>query len=359
MKASSAVVTTFIIALSLSLLTPDPAGAGDVLTVDLNSGRHHLKVGTVEAEVEGGTLTVTYKADSGWKIYLTHLDVAGDAADLAQNKNGNPTPGRFAHKDGHQPAVEEYSYVLNLLEEGLDEASEIFIAAHAGLFHEVDPKKKKSAWAGDLDFAGRNWATYFVYVPSLNEPPVAIPDVITVNEDYTVVFNVLLNDYDPDGDPLAASLLTSPSNGTLVGFNSDGSCHYVPHTNFHGVDSFMYRASDPSGATDDAAVTIYVNPVNDAPVAILLSNNTVPENSPGAVIGTLTVIDADESDYHMLELLDGPGFVIMDNTLMLDTGVSLDYETQPTVDVLIRATDSGGASITEVLTIYVIDVPDF
>src|SRR5262249_19803432 len=38
--------------------------------------------------------------------------------------------------------------------------------------------------------------------------------------------------------------------------------------------------------------------VNRAPTDITLSNNTVPENSPGAVIGTLTATDPDPADTH-------------------------------------------------------------
>lgn len=356
MKASRAVLAAVIITVCMILTTGAPATAGSVLTVDLTSGRQHVKVGTVEAELEGSILTVTYRADPGWKIYLTHMDVAASPGDLPQNKNGNPTPGRFTYKKGHKPAVEQYSYAVDIVGEGLDGAAEIFIAAHAGLFNEVDPAKKKSAWAGGLEFPGKNWATYFVYTRSLNEPPVATDDEVTVNEDITVAFNILMNDYDPDADPLLVTGNTDPSHGILAA-HPNGNCTYSPDMNYNGYDDFTYYVSDGHAPPVAGTVHITVNPVNDAPEGIMLSNNTVMEDSPGAVIGTLWVLDADIGDVHMLTVVAGPRFEIMGNVLKLQDTESLDYDVEPTVQILVRAIDSGLFMCTEVFTIVVIEAP--
>ena len=42
---------------------------------------------------------------------------------------------------------------------------------------------------------------------------------------------------------------------------------YDPDPDFHGSDSFTYRANDGTGNSNLATVTITVNPVNDLPVA--------------------------------------------------------------------------------------------
>ena len=47
---------------------------------------------------------------------------------------------------------------------------------------------------------------------------------------------VLFNDTDADDDPLTASLVSGPSNGTLA-FDSDGSFDYTPDSNFTGTDA--------------------------------------------------------------------------------------------------------------------------
>jgi hypothetical protein len=52
----------------------------------------------------------------------------------------------------------------------------------------------------------------------------------------------------------------------------------------------------------------------------------------------------------------GPEFEIMGDILKLAPGVSLDYETTPSVDVVIEAQDLGGLVYREVFTINVLDV---
>jgi VCBS repeat-containing protein len=43
---------------------------------------------------------------------------------------------------------------------------------------------------------------------------------------------------------------------------------YTPNTNFNGTDSFKYKATDGTTESNEATVTITVNAVNDAPVAL-------------------------------------------------------------------------------------------
>src|SRR5690606_28567041 len=53
----------------------------------------------------------------------------------------------------------------------------------------------------------------------------------------------------------------------VVTLNSNGSFVYTPRANFHGTDSFTYRAFDGTEESGSALVVIEVRPVNDAPVA--------------------------------------------------------------------------------------------
>jgi VCBS repeat-containing protein len=68
---------------------------------------------------------------------------------------------------------------------------------------------------------------------------------------------VLLNDTDPEGDPLTALLVSDVSNGTLT-LNADGSFSYTPDADFTGTDSFTYKANDGELDSDPATVTIIV-----------------------------------------------------------------------------------------------------
>jgi len=118
-------------------------------------------------------------------------------------------------------------------------------------------------------------------VSAINDAPVAVDDSYTVDEDNTLTVDapgVLGNDSDAEGDGMTALPDTDPSNGTVV-VNEDGSFTYTPDAHFNGSDSFTYRASDGAAQSSPATVTITVNPMNDAPVAVN-DNYSTDEDTP-------------------------------------------------------------------------------
>ncbi|MEL7036672.1 MAG: tandem-95 repeat protein [Cyanobacteria bacterium J06592_8] len=108
-----------------------------------------------------------------------------------------------------------------------------------------------------------------ITIDPVNDALTATNDVVSTNEDTTVVIDVTSNDLDTDGnlDPASAVAATEPSNGTVVN-NGDGSFSYTPSPNFYGSDSFIYQVSDTQGSSDQATVSITVDPVNDTPTAV-------------------------------------------------------------------------------------------
>ena len=110
-------------------------------------------------------------------------------------------------------------------------------------------------------------ATVTITVNALNDEPVAVDDSTSVDEDSALNGNVLANDTDVDNATLTATLLSDPTHGTLV-FNSNGSYTYTPTANFTGTDAFTYQANDGTDNSAVATVTITVNALNDAPVAV-------------------------------------------------------------------------------------------
>jgi len=140
----------------------------------------------------------------------------------------------------------------------------------------------------DLDFNGTDAFTYeisdgnggmaqatvMITVNNVNQAPLLGGTSFTVDEDMNLtpalgVDDLLSNAVDPDGDPVTINTapVSGPSNGSLV-LNSDGTFTYIPDADFNGTDSFTYEVSDGNGGVTQALVTINVNPLNDAPVAI-------------------------------------------------------------------------------------------
>ncbi|MFC1794484.1 tandem-95 repeat protein, partial [Planctomycetota bacterium] len=140
-----------------------------------------------------------------------------------------------------------------------------------------------------------------------NEAPVANDDNYNVSEDSSLTADapgVLDNDQDVDGDPLTATLVSGPSDGALT-FNSDGSFTYTPSPDFNGTDSFTYVANDAEFDSNDATVTITINPVNDAPLALPTSLIT-NEDTLTSVDLRLLVSDVETAIEYMAFIVSNP-----------------------------------------------------
>ncbi|MDU8913718.1 Ig-like domain-containing protein, partial [Aestuariicoccus sp. MJ-SS9] len=129
-----------------------------------------------------------------------------------------------------------------------------------------------------------------VTITGVNDPPVAIDDAVTTDEDSAVVVNVQANDSDVDlGDTLTTVAVTDPANGS-VAINGDGTVTYTPDPNYFGTDSFTYTIEDEAGATSSATVSLTVTPVNDPPVAI---DDAVTTDEDSAVVVNVQANDSD------------------------------------------------------------------
>ncbi|MBN2442825.1 MAG: tandem-95 repeat protein, partial [Spirochaetales bacterium] len=139
---------------------------------------------------------------------------------------------------------------------------------------------------------GTDTATVTVTINGVNDNPVAFDDSGTVNEDSQTYVDVLNNDTDIDGDTLTIAGVGTASHGTAV--STMGQIRYTPAANYNGPDTFTYTVSDGHGGTDNAAVTITVNAVNDNPVAI--DDSATTNEDSGTTIDVLindTDIDGD------------------------------------------------------------------
>ncbi|CAM2007921.1 beta strand repeat-containing protein [Acanthopleuribacter pedis] len=110
-------------------------------------------------------------------------------------------------------------------------------------------------------------ATVTVNVANSADPPVALDDTATLDEDADVLVDVLANDSDPDpGDTLTITLVGTPANGAAV--LESGQIRYTPNADYNGGDSFTYTIEDADNQSVSATVTVTVNPLNDPPSAV-------------------------------------------------------------------------------------------
>ncbi|MBM5091799.1 tandem-95 repeat protein, partial [Vibrio parahaemolyticus] len=138
--------------------------------------------------------------------------------------------------------------------------------------------------------------TVEVNVTPVNDAPVAKNDISTTQEDTAVTIDVLSNDTDIDGDTLRIDSASVPSDQGTVEI-VDGKLVFTPAENFNGDAEITYTVTDGE-LTDEAKVSVTVNPVNDAPTIKVDAVESITENavSTDTVVATLTVRDTDTSE---------------------------------------------------------------
>ncbi len=181
-----------------------------------------------------------------------------------------------------------------------------------------------------------------------NDVPEAVPDEAETEEDRPVTVDVLLNDGDPDNDPLTVDWAGAPAHGTVS--NLGTAITYSPNPDFHGTDTFTYAISDGHGGSSSAAVTVHVASVNDDPWAQADSASTIEDH---AVTVAVLANDTD-ADGDPLTL----GFVTQpENGSAEESGVNVVYtphaDFHGTDSFTYTVSDGAGGTSSAVVTIIV------
>ena len=179
---------------------------------------------------------------------------------------------------------------------------------------------------------GTDTASVRITVTAVNDAPVAADDTFTGDEDTDITGDVLADngagtDADIDGDALtvSATLVANVANGALT-LNTDGTFTYTPDANFNGTDSFVYTLEDGQGGTDTATVTLTVNAVNDAPVALNDLFTTLEDNAvSGDVLADNGVNPDRDIEGDTLTVSATPVTDVANGTLVLNTDGTFTY----------------------------------
>ena len=137
---------------------------------------------------------------------------------------------------------------------------------------------------------------------SVNDAPVATPQSVTTAEDTATNITLAATDVDT-GDTLTYSIVTSPDplKGALSG--TPPNVTYTPVANFHGTDSFTFKAYDGTDYSTPATVDLTVTSVNDAPVATPQSVTTARDTATNI---TMSATDVDTGDTLTYSIVTGP-----------------------------------------------------
>ena len=113
------------------------------------------------------------------------------------------------------------------------------------------------AWSADDGHLGHTTATVTLDVTPVNDAPQALDVASSTDEEVAVPITLLAADV--DGDDITYSVDSGPAHGSVTVAGNVAT--YMPAVDFNGVDTFLYRATDPSGAFTIARATITVVPL--------------------------------------------------------------------------------------------------
>ncbi|HCG8132228.1 TPA: tandem-95 repeat protein [Vibrio parahaemolyticus] len=317
----------------------------DAYTIDLNevfkdsdsslefsvSGNNSIQISIVN-----GVATITPTADWNGKeiITFTAKDPSGDSISQTVNFTVAPVADIVADKT---TVVEDTPTIIKVLGNDTFEGDDKVVSLDtnngpANGTVSVNPDGSVTYTPND-NYHGADSFTYIVTsggvsesttvnvdVTPVNDAPVAKDDIATTQEDTAVTIDVLPNDTDIDGDTLRIDSASVPSDQGTVEI-VDGKLVFTPAENFNGNAEITYTVTDGQ-LTDEAKVTVTVNPVNDAPTIKVDAVESITEDavSTDTVVATLTVRDTDTPEDQLTVSLENNSngyFVLVGNDVKL------------------------------------------
>nr|WP_242534188.1 tandem-95 repeat protein [Vibrio parahaemolyticus] len=291
---------------------------------------------SIQISIVSGVATITPTADWNGKetITFTAKDPSGES--VSQTVNFTVTPVADIEAD-KTTVVEDTPTIIKVLGNDTFEGDDKVVSLDA----ENGPKNGTVivnndgtvTYTPDDNYVGKDTFTYIVTsggvsesttvevnVTPVNDAPVAKDDIATTQEDTAVTIDVLSNDTDIDGDKLSIQSATVPEAQGKVEI-VDGKLVFTPAENFNGDAEITYTVTDGE-LTDEAKVTVTVNPVNDAPTIKVDAVESITEDavSTDTVVATLTVRDTDTPEDQLTVSLENNSngyFVLVGNEVKL------------------------------------------
>lgn len=296
-------------------------GSGDDLYIIDNP------LSTVHENKNGGIDTVEASVSFWLDRWVEHLFLTGDADldgtgnNLDNSIEGNDGDNLLSGLEGNDLLSGGAGSDTLLGGDGVDTA--LFQGSIENFQIEFDEMGLRVISTDGTDrLEGIEWIRFDdgeIYVPDLvaDDPiiPVAGEDIAAIDEDGTIVLDVLQND---EGQGLRISRISEPSMG-MVTLRDDGRIEYLPYENAHGEDAFNYTVVDENGMEATAAVAIVIRPMNDDPTAT--NDDFIVDVSLGTYTSSRSVLENDtDTDGDALSVqafeatTSAGGFVSMDET---------------------------------------------
>jgi hypothetical protein len=122
----------------------------------------------------------------------------------------------------------------------------------------------------------------------VNRAPTVADQSFAGEEDKPMTGQIIASD--PDDTTLSWSLISGPTNGSILLDPATGRFTFTPNPEYHGSDSFVVTVTDSRGNTGTINVTLTIAPVNDAPIS---TNLTLTTDENISLAGQIIATDVD------------------------------------------------------------------
>ena len=187
---------------------------------------------------------------------------------------------------------------------------------------------------------------------AFNNAPQPVSDSVATNEDSFIdipLADLLINDSDPDGDPLSITGVQNATNGTLQLFASF--VRFTPASNFNGTANFEVIVSD-GFETATSTVTVAVAAVNDLPA---VANDSATTNEDTAVNIDVLANDSDVEDGTALTVTavgtTGAGVAVIESDNTVTFTPNADFNGTASFSYTVEDSDGGSRSGTVFVTV--------
>ncbi len=189
-------------------------------------------------------------------------------------------------------------------------------------------------------------ASFTLTVTAVNDAPVAVDDTATVAEGGTLevtASTLIANDTDAENATLSVTAVGGAVNGSVSLSTDKTTATYVHDGSETTTGSFTYTVSD-GAATDTGTVTVTVTPVNDAPIAPSVPDQSATEATAFSYQAPAFTDPEDDSLTYTAALSDGsalPAWLSFTAATRTFTGTPLEADTPANLIIRVTATDDG------------------
>lgn len=279
--------------------------------------------------------------------YSTTTDPLGGWQYIGETSS--PPPGGGAKAQGDNPELNNPVLTLGKITLTTDNPNIVFKLCACGP-GSTQAQVESAANVNGVFISGTAiWPNRFRWAKYIG--PVVRNIEVSMNEDSPI--DIDLATVSANGAPISSCIIETPlAHGALI--RKNGSVYtYTPSTNYNGADSFTCKVVQGAITSPPAAVSLVINPVNDAPVVSSIGSKDVNEGAELEFSVSASDADSPVLDYYVRDLPSGAVFdALLKRFSWRTTAAQIGNHT-----LTFFVDDRNGAVTSETITIRVNGIP--